>query len=360
MTTEHKLVTLKSTISAHRKESSPGGRKKFLPMKIKNAAPPSPLLLSHEETAIRRNRPVHFPSRAGTRSRMGETEFMKNGLREDIRAAQKAKAIKASAALEKRQAAIRQLKRFRVIGSLNELRVYLIGRLEIGDYDPGKALHKFNRSLMRTSRCDAFDDKVCHLNWEIYLSRSTKHQPPRMIQSRMAVSAARHATLLTLYGASGLGKTTAAVRAIVFRCMVCRGHSSLAVSGMRLSRMSTSERTDLVGELADFDGSILLDDIDKGSKAEGVSSAFLEIIESRENKSEFLTILTTNSTGRQLTKKLFDGYGDPIVNRIARGICINFDPSDVNETEELSQIRKSLAERNPDLSGERLGDGWIP
>ena len=212
---------------------------------------------------------------------------------------------------------------------------------------------------MRASRDGAFSDDICHLNWSAYLFRSARHRSPRAIQTRLTISAARYAKLLTLYGGSGLGKTTAAVRAIVYRSMVHKEHNALAISGMSLSRMSVTARADVVEEVANFNGTVLLDDIDKGSKAEGVSSALLEIIEARENADELLTIITTNSTGRQLKTKLFSGYGDPIVNRIARGICINFDPVEVNEADEMQSIGNRIGENSPHLIGKRLGDGRI-
>jgi len=171
----------------------------------------------------------------------------------------------------------------------------------------------------------AFNEHHCHLAWQDYLTRSRHHKAPRPIQTRLAVFAGQGAEIVTLHGAAGLGKTTAAIRAIVWRCIRNpQDRPAIAISGMALSRLSASDRSDFVEKAAYHGGPLLLDDIDKGVKAEGVSSALLEIIEGREHCGK-LTMITTNCTGRTLEQKLFAGYGAPVVARLARNIIINFD-----------------------------------
>lgn len=195
------------------------------------------------------------------------------------------------------------------------------------------------------SRCirDAFDDERCHLAWESYLENARLYFPPRPAQTRLAVHAARKAGILTLYGGSGLGKTTAAIRGIVLRGVdrITR-RRAVAVSGMELSRMSAGERSDFVNRVTRTTASLLLDDIDKGGKAEGVSSAILEIIEAREHL-DALTLITTNCNGAKLAAKLFTGYGAPIVTRIKRGVLIDFDPQDIDEAECREDLDRKLA-----------------
>lgn len=172
----------------------------------------------------------------------------------------------------------------------------------------------------------AFSENQCHLAWQDYLTRSRHHKPPRPLQTQLAVYASRSfAEIVTLHGAAGLGKTTAAIRAVVWR-RLCEpdDRPAIAISGMALSRLSASDRSDFVEKAAYHGGPLLLDDIDKGSKAEGVSSALLEIIEGREH-CDHLTLITTNCTGRTLQAKLYAGYGEPVVARLARNIIINFD-----------------------------------
>lgn len=184
-------------------------------------------------------------------------------------------------------------------------------------------------------RCirNSFDNKKCHLAWESYLQNAKLHFPPRPIQTRLAVHAARKANIITLYGGSGLGKTTAAIRGIVLRGVdSLTNRKAIAISGSNLSRMSAAERSDFVDQVKEITASLLLDDIDKGGKAEGVSSAILEIIEAREHLAA-LTIITTNCNGAKLSNKLFDGYGSPIVTRIKRGITIDFDDEDIDESD---------------------------
>lgn len=202
----------------------------------------------------------------------------------------------------------------------------ILKRTELGYLTTNQA-HDILCSMGRreTYTATAFSDNQCHLAWQDYLTRSRHHKAPRPIQTRLAVSAGRRAHIVTLHGAAGLGKTTAAIRAIVWRGIYeINDPPAIAISGMALSRLSASDRSDFVEKAAYYGGPLLLDDIDKGSKAEGVSSALLEIIEGREH-CDYLTMVTTNCTGRTLEQKLFAGYGAPVVARLARNIILNFD-----------------------------------
>ena len=202
----------------------------------------------------------------------------------------------------------------------------ILKRTEFGYLTTNKA-HDILDSMRRREiyTTTAFNEHHCHLAWQDYLTRSRHHKAPRPIQTRLAVFAGREAEIVTLHGAAGLGKTTAAIRAIVWRCIRNpQDRPAIAISGMALSRLSVSDRSDFVEKAAYHRGPLLLDDIDKGVKAEGVSSALLEIIEGREHCG-YLTMITTNITGRILEQKLFAGYGAPVVARLARNIIINFD-----------------------------------
>lgn len=212
-----------------------------------------------------------------------------------------------------------------------------------GKITEAQAWHMMLRQEQGRCIRDAFDDERCHLAWESYLENSRLHFPPRPVQTRLAVHAARKAGILTLYGGSGLGKTTAAIRGIVLRGVdrITR-RKAVAVSGMELSRMSAGERSDFVERVTRTTASLLLDDIDKGGKAEGVSSAILEIIEAREHL-EALTLITTNCNGAKLAAKLFTGYGAPIVTRIKRGITIGFDEEDIDEADCREDLERKLA-----------------
>jgi len=202
----------------------------------------------------------------------------------------------------------------------------ILKRTELGYLTTDKAfdiLDSMERREIYTTT--AFSENQCHLAWKDYLTRSRHHKAPRPIQTRLAVLAGREAEIVTLHGAAGLGKTTAAIRAIVWRRLRnSEDRPAIAISGMALSRLSISDRSDFVEKAAYHGGPLLLDDIDKGAKAEGVSSTLLEIIEGREHCGH-LTMITTNCTGRSLEAKLYAGYGEPVVARLARNIIINFD-----------------------------------
>ena len=202
----------------------------------------------------------------------------------------------------------------------------ILKRTELGYLTTNKAfdiLESMRRREIYTST--AFYENQCHLAWKDYLTRSRHHKAPRPIQTRLAVYAGPLAEIVTLHGAAGLGKTTAAIRAIVWnRLRNPQDRPAIAISGMALSRLSISDRSDFVEKAAYHGGPLLLDDIDKGAKAEGVSSTLLEIIEGREHCGH-LTMITTNCTGRSLEAKLYAGYGGPVVARLARNIIINFD-----------------------------------
>lgn len=212
-----------------------------------------------------------------------------------------------------------------------------------GEITEAQAWHMMLRQEQERCIRDAFDDERCHLEWESYLENSRLHFPPRPVQTRLAVHAAREAGILTLYGDSGLGKTTAAIRGIVLRGVdrITR-RRAVAISGMKLSRMSAGERSDFVERVTRSAASLLLDDIDKGGKAEGVSSAILEIIEAREHL-DALTIITTNCNGAKLAAKLFTGYGAPIITRIKRGIIVDFDVEDIDEADCREDLDQKLA-----------------
>lgn len=260
---------------------------------------------------------------------------------------------------ERLDTALRLKIRNNLYGECAILRDSLVITLENGQVDPARAEKMIGNCQRRQVRADVFCSDNCHLDWRSYLEKSKFHRPPRPKQAHIAITAARYAGLMTLFGQSATGKTTAAVRCAVLRSIIDTDAGALAISGMRLSRMQTSERADFVSLAIRHEGTLLLDDIDKGSKAEGVSSALLEIVEAREHAIHSLTILTTNVRGKQLNAKLFNGYGDPIVNRLSRGIAIDFDPIEVDAGGLLKEIRMIIGRNCPVHIGERLGNGRI-
>lgn len=174
--------------------------------------------------------------------------------------------------------------------------------------------------------------------------------PPCPKQTAIGLMAVRHARIMTFFGPSGTGKTTCAVRAATYSAMVQHGITLAAIGGMHLGRMSTGELSDFIEAACEADV-VILDDIDKGSKSETRSSALLEILEYRE-RTEWCgpTIVTTNHVGQQLAEKIerqTEGYGLPIVNRLRRGITVNFGEGLPDWREVKRAMRLELAAKRP-------------
>jgi hypothetical protein len=130
------------------------------------------------------------------------------------------------------------------------------------------------------------------------------------------------------------------------------GTTLAAIGGMHLGRMSTGELSEFIDYACEAE-IVILDDIDKGSKSETRSSALLEILEYRE-RTEWCgpTIVTTNHVGQQLAEKIerqTEGYGLPIVNRLRRGITVNFG----EPLPDWPEVKRAM---RLELTGKRPGD----
>ena len=227
-----------------------------------------------------------------------------------------------------------------------------------GECEPRTARHALWRHRCRAARQILWNGPYCLLDGSEFLRKG--HMPPRPVQTRLAVAAARHGNILTLFGPSDLGKTTAAIRALAYLALGTSHLDLVAVHGSTLGRMSASELTDLVEACRHADA-VLIDDMDKGSKSETRVSAILEIMEMRERDLHCgPTILTANSCGHELSNRIEEttpGYGVPIVCRMRRGIQIDFThelPTDeAFHRQELKLLQSVLAHKNPN------NEDWI-
>ncbi len=193
-----------------------------------------------------------------------------------------------------------------------------------------------------------------------WLASSYSNQSPRPAQSCLTVAAGRHASLLTLFGPSAVGKTTAALRAIALRGITAPIEDALIVTGMEISVMDSKERKNLVVTAQNTKRTLLLDDLDKGSKSESVSAAILQIISSREKDSDALTLITTNQGGKGLLGKFHKDYAPPIVNRLKRNICVDFTKLEYALNYESMLVVDRLRELFPFLKGNEMTFRGIP
>lgn len=112
--------------------------------------------------------------------------------------------------------------------------------------------------------------------------------------------------------------------------------------------MKPAELSDLIEAACDA-SIVILDDIDKGSKSETRSSAILEILDTRERKRYRTTIVTSNCAGSELADQIerqTEGYGLPIVNRLRRGVDVDFG-KDGSERSAKEAIRQKLLKKHP-------------
>ncbi len=224
--------------------------------------------------------------------------------------------------------------------------------VDAGEYDPVAAQHALWRRKCRAGRLALWSGPYCLLDGSEFLRKG--EMPPRPVQARLGVAAARHGNIVTFFGPSGAGKTTAAMRALAYLSLQQRHLEVVTVHGAMLGRMSAAELTDLV-EACRHAEAVLIDDMDKGSKTETRVSAILEIMEMRERNLHCgPTILTANIGGHELSNRIEEstpGYGVPIVCRMRRGIQIDFThelPADEGfYRKELALLKRHLAQKNP-------------
>ncbi len=233
-----------------------------------------------------------------------------------------------------------------------------IDQLEIGKIRPRQAIHALHRKHTRYRIQTLLESPTCYIG-DIPSMLNAGTVPPKPAQCRLGISTARFGGILTLFGPSGTGKTTCALRAAAYLASVGACDSFVAVSGTRIGRMRPSDLSDLIDACSQADF-VLLDDIDKGSKSETRSSALLEILDTRERKWHTTTIVTSNMAGAELADQIesqTEGYGLPIVNRMRRGISLDFG-GDIVESEAKAIIIESLRKKflhNDDFDVDRFG-----
>lgn len=179
--------------------------------------------------------------------------------------------------------------------------------------------------------------------------------PPRPQQTRLTVTSAQKASIITLHGPSRTGKTTAAVRAAMMVSATGDKPSIFSINGMRMSYFN-KERIDEAVQDAIEASIVILDDIDKGSKGEVMINAVFEILTARENV-PFVgpVIVTTNLFGTTLARqfrKLNPSTGDAIVAKLEAGICINFEPEKIDFDAAHEHVRQKL------IAMDANDEGW--
>lgn len=227
---------------------------------------------------------------------------------------------------------------------------FAIDAVEVGRMKPSEAMHGFYRYLTRQQIVTLSTSENVLLKGMDEILRCGGF-PPRPRQCRVGIKAARQGGIVTLFGPSGTGKTTCAVRAAA---MIAAAETFpltiIAVGGARIGRMRTSELYELVEAALSAD-IVILDDIDKGSKSDTRSSAILEILDARERDFERHTIVTSNKAGGELAEQIESqtaGYGMPIVNRLRRGITVDFEPEEFDARAAEYAIRNKLVARCSD------------
>ncbi|MEI7532866.1 MAG: AAA family ATPase [Verrucomicrobiae bacterium] len=222
-----------------------------------------------------------------------------------------------------------------------------LDQIEIGKVGPRKAIHALHRKMTRQNIGDFWDQQTCYLE-NIQEMLSAEGIPPRPKQCRIGLRFANAGGIVTFHGPSGTGKTTCAVRAATYLAAKGCADSVVSVCGTMLGRMRTPELSDLI-EKATAAHVVILDDIDKGSKSETRSSAILEILSNREYKLHETTFVTSNRAGSELADQIeaqTEGYGLPIVNRLRRGIVLNFEREEIDEKAAQKEILSGLVKKH--------------
>jgi hypothetical protein len=225
-----------------------------------------------------------------------------------------------------------------------------IDQLEIGKLAPKQAIHAYHRKKTKESVHDAWSGEFCFME-EIESYLAAAGMPPKPKQCRLGVFAAHYGGTITFHGPSGTGKTTCAVRAATYAAILNGVESPvISICGTRLGRMKANELSDFIDECAKAQ-IVILDDIDKGSKSETRASAILEILDTRERNLWGITIVTCNKGGSELADQIESqttGYGLPIVNRLRRGVVLDFGREIENEEFDKEAIRTKMLKRTAD------------
>jgi len=232
----------------------------------------------------------------------------------------------------------------------------ILDEVEIGKQSPMQGLHCYLRKVTLAKR-DASWNSEWNMIPFIKDWLGDESFPPRPKQTRIGIRAARWSRMTTFFGPSGTGKTTCAVRAIQYMASTRSLDGLITVSGERLAMMGSKEILDMM-EASTHAEVMLIDDIDKGITGANVRkvASILEILKIREMAKYHRTIVTTNKCGAELVD-LIDGSGEsngngvPLVNRLRRGVCIDFGPTDFDEDLVDMEVR-NLISRKKKGSGE--------
>ena len=216
-------------------------------------------------------------------------------------------------------------------------------KLQIEEITPKKCMSEiWHRRKLQTLKSSK--------QWLEYSPDYTKYSrkrivPPRPLQTRLAITAAKKSEIITLYGPSGTGKTTAAVRAAIVASRQHDKKSVFAINGIRLSYMSKDKIDDATQEALQCP-IIILDDIDKGSKGDVMINCVFDILENRNrNHWAGTVILTTNLFGPALARafqKTNPSTGEAILRRLEENISIDFGPTEIKYQENIELIREKL------------------
>ena len=219
-----------------------------------------------------------------------------------------------------------------------------------GTCDPTASAIEFHRVDFEARKKYAISETADLFDITGFLEKNIP--PPRPQQTLLAMAASKHASIITLYGPSRTGKTTAAMRAALHVAVRACQPKICAINAVEMCDMEKDELKDLLARAKDSEV-VVLDDIDKGTKGELMIGKVLQILSFRE-KQQFIgpVIITTNMMGPELAKQLNRRSGNPtigpaILGRITDGICIDFGPPEIDFTGNLEAIRQKLIAMYP-------------
>jgi hypothetical protein len=218
--------------------------------------------------------------------------------------------------------------------------------LEVGRKTPMGAIHQMERMATLERQTMIWDSEHNLIpEFENYVTDCDDF-PPRPDQCAIAVTMCRHVRIMTLFGPSSTGKTTAAARCVEYLGAMELADDLVAITGYKLATMSTHELFDFI-EIATSAPLLVIDDLDKGIRTGSRAATLLEILSAREHN-DVKTIVTTNLVGAELAdliEKSSEGFGIPLVSRLRRGFSIDFGPTRIPRwfkkmDEQLCKIEK--------------------